>query len=168
MKWNGWGYNDSKFVVMNEDLSIHFTGSRYPIGNLELPYFKQWVLEVFQLDFSIRHVPKPLPTVYPDPKVDDAFIEDLKKANILYSLKGVDRLIRSHGQTLYEIHNLREGIIERIPDIVLWPKSHGDVVLIVNSANAHNVTIIPFGGGTSVSGSVSRIKCFSVKCFKIR
>lgn len=154
MKWNGWGYNDSKFVVMNEDLSIHFTGSRYPIGNLELPYFKQWVLEMFQLDFSIRHVPKPLPTVYPDPKVDDAFIEHLKKANILYSLKGLDRLIRSHGQTLYEIHNLREGIIKRIPDIVLWPKSHQDVVFIVNSANSHNVTIIPFGGGTSVSGSV--------------
>lgn len=45
--------------------------------------------------------------------------------------------------------------MKRIPDIVVWPKSHEDVVEIVNSANANNVTIIPFGGGTSVSGSVT-------------
>lgn len=70
-------------------------------------------------------------------------------------MKGVDRLIRSHGQTLHEIQNLRDGIINRIPDIVVWPTCHDHVVKIVNSATAHNVAVIPFGGGTSVSGSVT-------------
>lgn len=134
---------------------VYFTGTRYPIGNFTLPYFKQWVQQKLNLDFTSRHVSKPLPTVYPDPNLSDSFISDMKNANILYSVKGVDRLIRSHGQTLYEIHSLREGNIKRIPDVVVWPKSHDDVVNIVNSANSTNVTIIPFGGGTSVSGSVT-------------
>lgn len=29
LKWNGWGYNDSKFIVAPEDLAIHFLGTRY-------------------------------------------------------------------------------------------------------------------------------------------
>lgn len=107
------------------------------------------------LDFTTRHASKPLPTAYPEPILSDAFLSNMKNANILYSIKGVDRLIRSHGQTLYEIHSLREGIVKRIPDVVVWPKSHDDVVKIVNSANLNNVMIIPFGGGTSVSGSVT-------------
>lgn len=142
-------------MVLLENLTVYFSGSRYPIGSLELPYFKQWVLEVFKLDFSVKNIAKPLPTVYPDPIISDGFIDDMKKENILYSVKGVDRLIRSHGQTLYEIYNLREGIVKRIPDVVVWPKSHDDVVQIVNSANVHDITVIPFGGGTSVSGSVT-------------
>jgi alkyldihydroxyacetonephosphate synthase len=35
--------------------------------------------------------------------------------------------------------------------MVVWPKSHDDVMKIVDLANHHNVVIIPFGGGTSVS-----------------
>lgn len=128
---------------------------RYPIGNLKLPYFKQWVLDTFNLDLSIRHVPKPLPTVFPEPLVSQAFLDDIKKHNVFYSMKGVDRLIRSHGQTLYEIQNLRDGIVNRIPDIVVWPTCHDQVVKTVDSATAHNVAVIPFGGGTSVSGSVT-------------
>lgn len=33
--------------------------------------------------------------------------------------------------------------------------SHKDVVNIVQLVNKHNIVIIPFGGGTSVSGAVS-------------
>lgn len=154
LKWNGWGYNDSKFAVTN-DFTIYFSGNRYPIGSLKLPYFKQWVQDIFDLDFTSRRVAKSMPTVYPEPILNDAFMDDIKNENILCSVKGIDRLIRSHGQTLYEIHNLREGIMKRIPDIVVWPKSHEQVVKIVNAANSRNVSIIPFGGGTSVSGSVT-------------
>lgn len=33
--------------------------------------------------------------------------------------------------------------------------NHQDVISIVDLVNQHNVVIIPFGGGTSVSGAVS-------------
>lgn len=127
---------------------------RYPIGNTRLPYFKQWVMDTFDLDFSVKHVAKPPPTVFPTPIISPEFLNDIKTEQIIYSDIGIDRLIRSHGQTLYEIHSLREGKMHRIPDLVLWPVSHDQVVRIVQSAAKHNVVIIPFGGGTSVSGSI--------------
>lgn len=72
----------------------------------------------------------------------------------LSQTKGIDRLVRSHGHTLHDIFTLRWSMFERIPDVVLWPACHDDVVNTVNLANEHNFVIIPFGGGTSVSGAV--------------
>jgi alkyldihydroxyacetonephosphate synthase len=39
--------------------------------------------------------------------------------------------------------------------MVLWPTSHDQVVEIVKAAHDLNVVVIPYGGGTSVSGSVT-------------
>lgn len=107
------------------------------------------------MDFKTKHTPKPIPQNYPESKLSTQFVNDMDKSKILYSDKGIDRLVRSHGQTLYEIQNLRDGIFHRIPDLVVWPTCHDDVVNIVKSATDNNVVLIPFGGGTSVSGAVT-------------
>lgn len=73
---------------------------------------------------------------------------------MLYSLDHEDRLFRSHGHTLHEIVTLRNGCFRRIPDIVIWPKSSDEVETIVRLAHEQNVVIIPYGGGTSVSGAL--------------
>lgn len=44
--------------------------------------------------------------------------------------------------------------MERIPDVVVWPNNHEDVVKIVKFACDNGLVIIPFGGGTSVSGAI--------------
>ena len=36
--------------------------------------------------------------------------------------------------------------VTRIPDLVVWPKSHTEVVEVVRAANKFDVVIIPFGG----------------------
>lgn len=82
-------------------------------------------------------------------------MSDIIQRKISYSTSGEDRLIRSHGQTLADVYAMREATFSRIPDIIVWPVCHDDVVYIVNKANEHNVVIIPFGGGTSVSGSIT-------------
>lgn len=43
---------------------------------------------------------------------------------------------------------LRYGAFKRVPDLVVWPKNHDEVVKIVNWANkyADTVAIIPIGG----------------------
>lgn len=161
MKWNGWGYKDSEFVVQEsktisgEPESIAFSGNRYPIGNQELPYFKDWVLDTFDIILSNKRPSEPLPSTYPEPIPCPEFQEEIKNLNIHFSSSGVDRLIRSHGQTLADIYNLRTGIMNRLPDLIVWPTSHEDVVNIVRKANELNIVIIPFGGGTSVSGSIT-------------
>lgn len=155
LKWNGWGYNDSKFIV--EGKMISFTGNRYPIGQLSLPFFSQWVLERFDINFDIKKIPRPLPKPedFPAPIMDAAFLDELRGLQISFSMDGLDRLIRSHGHTLRDIIILREGIFERIPDIVIWPNCHDEVVKLVQLADKHDVVVIPFGGGTSVSGAAT-------------
>lgn len=151
LKWNGWGYKDSRFIV--KDRIIRFTGNRYPIGELSLPIFTDWVLKTFNVDLDDRREPQPLPAVYPESLPCPEFRTALDAANISYSDLGADRLIRAHGQTLYDIHTLREGSFKRIPDIVVWPVSHEEVCTIVQVANQHNIVVLPYGGGTSVSGA---------------
>lgn len=131
--------------------------SRYPLHNQSLPHFTQWVLDVFNVKVSKpSNTPKPLPpeSDFPTPKITQENLQKLMDLQIPYSLKGIDRLFRSHGHTLHDIYRLREGHRERIPDIVLWPNRHDDVVRIVSVATENNLVIIPFGGGTAVSGAV--------------
>ena len=58
------------------------------------------------------------------------------------------RLVRSHGHTCDELFDLRRGkFSKRLPDVVVFPRKHDDVVKIVNSAAMNNVCLIPIGGG---------------------
>ncbi|KAG5671439.1 hypothetical protein PVAND_001635 [Polypedilum vanderplanki] len=151
LKWYGWGYEDSKFHI--DDYSLFFSGSRYPIGNdVELPNFRDWMGQKFEL--SVLEKPK-LPTTFPEPILNETFYNTIKDMKMDYSVDGEDRFIRCHGQTLHDIYNIRANKFKRIPDLILWPKCHDDVVKIVKLADENNVMLIPFGGGTSVSGSIT-------------
>lgn len=154
LKWNGWGYNDSRFVYENDILI--FTGDRYPIGgSVSLPYFKAYVLKVLNVDLSRRNPGIPLPQSFPEPVPCPEFLAKLQRLGIEYNQEGLDRLIRSHGQALHDIHALRTGAIKRIPDVVVFPVNHDQVVEVVRAATENDVVVIPYGGGTSVSGSAS-------------
>lgn len=152
LKWNGWGYKDSEFRV-NEKRLLEFTGNRYPIGSTELPYFTQWVQDVFGVDIEKKSAAQPVPTNLPEPVISSDLLEAIQELKIEYSTKGIDRLVRAHGHTLREIFTLRHGMFKRIPDIILWPKCHDDVVKIIKLCAQHGSVCIPFGGGTSVSGA---------------
>lgn len=154
LKWNGWGYKDSAFRV-NENSLIEFTGTRYPIGNLELPYFTEWTKDVLGVDLLQHNPPQSLPTTFPVSILSNEFYDEIKKLNLSLSIDGMDRLCRAHGHTLREIFILKGGNFERIPDIVIWPKCHDDVENIIKLCIKYNVACIPFGGGTSVSGAAS-------------
>ena len=84
------------------------------------------------------------------------FLTKLDELKVTYSVKGMDRLFRSHGHTLEDIFNLRTGHWGRIPDIVIWPECHSHVEQVVQLAVQVNYVIIPFGGGTSVTHA---LKC---------
>ena len=66
------------------------------------------------------------------------------------------RLHHGHGHTVSEMFSLRHGRLGRQPDVVVFPTSHEDVEALVTLANeyAQHVALIPFGGGTSVSGAL--------------
>ncbi|XP_047995199.1 alkyldihydroxyacetonephosphate synthase [Leguminivora glycinivorella] len=152
LKWWGWGYKDSKFEVV--DQTARFTGDRYLIGGKTLPHFTPWVIQNLNIDITKPPKTTPLPASYPDSRLPSNVREELEKI-ALVSVEGMDRLIRAHGQTLSDMAQLRSHSLPRIPDAVVWPECHDHVVKIVALATRHQFVIIPFGGGTSVSGSIT-------------
>ena len=68
-----------------------------------------------------------------------------------------ERLRHSHGQlSVDEIYRVLYGQpLERVVDMVLYPESEEDVRLIVAEANVHGVCLVPYGGGTNVSGALA-------------
>jgi len=153
LKWNGWGYQDSYFYVNDRD-DLVFCGKRYPIGGeLSLPMLKEYCVNKLGINLSFKFERQPLPDSFPDPIIPENFVNKIKENKFDFSLDGTDRLIRSRGQTLFDVWAIRQGGYLRIPDIVVWPRCHEDVERIIKLAEEFNVVVIPFGGGTSVSGA---------------
>ncbi|XP_019129756.2 alkyldihydroxyacetonephosphate synthase, peroxisomal [Larimichthys crocea] len=155
MKWNGWGYSDSRFLF-NKKGQAEFTGKRYRLSGMIIPGLKDWFEGTFGA--SLQHKTPATPVLtsssVPPPTLNEAFVEELKSTGIPFSLEAEDRVFRAHGHCLHEIFALREGKFGRVPDMVVWPNCHNDVVKIVELACKHNVCLMPYGGGTSVSSAL--------------
>ena len=59
--------------------------------------------------------------------------------------------MHSHGASLREVFNLKYHKFDRYVDVVVYPASKEHVENIIEAANAHNVVLIPYGGGTNVT-----------------
>lgn len=155
LKWNGWGYADSQFSIQDNQKAC-FTGSRYILGGQTFPKLVQWFENECHADLTQKNLAKPLPNPdsLPKPIVNDMFLDQMKHLKVDHTLDPIMRLYHGHGHTGNEIFILRHGEFERIPDIVVWPRSHQDVEGIVRAAVQCNVCLIPFGGGTSVSSAL--------------
>lgn len=114
-----------------------------------MPFFTQWVQQVLNIDLTLRNVPRQQfsPQELPSScvptgqylsgvfyKINSAhnllqtlktfsdFLNALIETKIDYTMDGLARLSRSHGQTLYDIYSLRHGkCFPRICDMVVWP-----------------------------------------------
>ncbi|KAK2149953.1 hypothetical protein LSH36_429g00019 [Paralvinella palmiformis] len=155
LKWNGWGYKDSKFII-NKHGQVEFTGERYKISGKMMPALRDWMLSNVGVSLEQKSPAQPELTAanIPSPTVNESFVEEVKKLGLTYSEEPHDRLFRAHGHTLHEVFILREGTFKRIPDAVIWPSCHSDCVKIVQLACNYDVVLIPYGGGTSVSSAL--------------
>ena len=68
--------------------------------------------------------------------------------------EALDRVVHGYGKGLRDLVRIRRGDVGRLPDLVVYPGSEDDVVQIVCIALALNAVLIPFGGGTNISGSL--------------
>jgi alkyldihydroxyacetonephosphate synthase len=156
-KWNGWGYKDTEFLLRKNGVS-YVTGNKYLLSGKNLPNFRGYFQYEAHVDFNDPSPPqlfvdiaKKLPQ---EPILCHEFLEELKQIGSPYKEISFDlenRLYHSHGHTAQEIYKLRFGTFKRIVDVVIYPSSHSDVVAIVKLAQKYPVSIIPFGGGTSVT-----------------
>ena len=97
--------------------------------------------------------------VVPPSRADESLVAAWQDAlgTECVSLGDQERLIHSHGQlSVDEVYRLLYGdALERVVDLVLYPESGDHVRAIVRLASEHNVCLVPYGGGTNVSGALA-------------
>ena len=64
------------------------------------------------------------------------------------------RRLRTRGKSTPDLLKARNGDVSDAPDAVVRPGSHEDVVALLAWAVEHHVAVVPFGGGTSVTGGL--------------
>lgn len=64
------------------------------------------------------------------------------------------RRLRTRGKSTPDLLKARTGDLSDAPDAVVRPGSHDEVVALLAWAVEHHVAVVPFGGGTSVTGGL--------------
>ncbi|MCD4748014.1 MAG: FAD-binding oxidoreductase [Thermoanaerobaculales bacterium] len=67
-----------------------------------------------------------------------------------------DRLFHARGQGLPDIIRLRTGTVNAVPDGIVRPSNSREVEAVLAACRGRGIRIVPWGGGTSVTGGVNR------------
>ena len=65
-----------------------------------------------------------------------------------------DRVVHGRGKSLTDLIRQRRGDLGRLPDVVVRPSREDEVAAVVRAALEEDAVVIPFGGGSSISGSL--------------
>ncbi|MDQ3735394.1 MAG: FAD-binding oxidoreductase [Actinomycetota bacterium] len=68
---------------------------------------------------------------------------------------GPSRLRRGSGRSYLDLIRRRGGDVSGLPDAVVLPGSHDEVLAVLERCSADDIAVVPFGGGTSVVGGLS-------------
>jgi alkyldihydroxyacetonephosphate synthase len=140
MKWWGWGI---------EGVSFHH-------GNK--PAFRPFVINAIDLDVNATPVvPMSLEDLHiPQPMISGRLLAELRDAvgseNAVQD--DLDRIVHTYGKSARDLLRIRAGDIPRVPDVVVYPGDEAEVQLIVDRVVAADAVLIPYGGGSNISGSL--------------
>jgi len=144
MKWWGWGDVDAGF-----DSHAH-------------PGF--WPYAKAQLGIEAEDSctpPVPLEAVQlPEANVNPRFLAQLSAAlhsGQIYDTRH-ERVVHAYGKGFRDLFRTRRGSAEGAPDLVVYPENENDVLVTLRAAAHHDVIVIPFGGGSNISGCVERME----------
>ncbi len=100
---------------------------------------------------AVSSVELPEPGLTPDLV---ASLRALVGADGVHTDEGSRRL-RTRGKSTPDLLKARSGDLTDAPDLVVRPSSHDDVAAVLSWAVEHHVAVVPFGGGTSVTGGLA-------------
>ena len=140
MKWSGWG-----------DEGVSFTHE-------DKPEFRPFVMRHLSLDVE-RATSAPVPfdsLTIPEPSITPGLWTALEAAteDVAPSVDPLDRVVHARGKSLRDLVRHRSGDSRRLPDVVVRPRSEQEVAATLRAALEADAVVIPFGGGTSISGSL--------------
>ena len=140
MKWWGWGV---------EGVSFHWQ---------DKPAFPAFLSRATGVDVTREPVPpKSIDELdVPAPQISDEVrgrvTDAVGATHVTYD--DLDRVVHTYGKSLRDLLRLRAGDLPRVPDAVVYPGSEDDVRALVDLAGEADLVLIPFGGGSNISGSL--------------
>ena len=139
-RWWGWGDLDQRFDVENRKNIMPFLRENLGMG-LDSDRFSDPSLE--EIDLPAHRLG------------DDvlAFLRDLCGPDNV-AVDKFQRVSHSMGKSYRDLLRYRQRRIERPVDAVVWPREEREIVEILRFAEERNLAVIPFGGGSSVTGGV--------------
>jgi alkyldihydroxyacetonephosphate synthase len=153
---DNWGFADTRFSI-NENGHVTILGDRYELSGKELVRLLPWIRETLEIDLDASDVHRSdYPTQIPAPLDAPEFIKEV--SNFLSESQidsdGENRLRHGHGHTQEEMFAIKHKALGRIPDVVIYPEMEEQVAGLIDAAKRHDVTLIPFGGGTNVTDAL--------------
>jgi len=139
MRWWGWGREDHRPVLSGE--------------------LERMLHDALGLDGATRdHVELAdvlLPAMTLSPRARERLEAIVGADNVLSD--PVSRVTHSGGKGYVDLVAIRAGAPHGAPDAVVYPDSHEAVLAVLAACSAERVAVVPFGGGTSVTGGLTAL-----------
>jgi len=141
LRWNGWGLQDAPDVLGENAADIWaWLGKHFGVG--VLPDTSAVTLEAVEMPPS-RLAPSQL-----------AALADILDGNRVITEKR-ERACHARGRSYHDLLHLRAGLLDIVPDAVVYPESAEEVQALVVYAVENDIALVPYGGGSSVVGGVT-------------
>jgi alkyldihydroxyacetonephosphate synthase len=140
MKWWGWGPEGVEFT------------------HADKPDLAPFIEKVLGLKVGAPTAPPPRfeELEVPESRLPDGLREALERAvtPAFVSVDPEDRVVHGRGKSVRDLILQRRGDLGRVVDAVLRPVDEAQVAEILRAALSFDAVVIPFGGGSSISGSL--------------
>jgi alkyldihydroxyacetonephosphate synthase len=140
MKWWGWGEEDVAFTHEGKPGLAPFIAEHL---GLDLRRAERSPIAFEELDIPAAELSDKLRT-----ELEAAVGADH------VSTDDHDRVVHGRGKSLTDLVRQRRGELGRLPDVVVCPGTEDEVAAVFRAALEANAVAIPFGGGSSISGSL--------------
>jgi alkyldihydroxyacetonephosphate synthase len=140
MKWWGWGDENVSFTHEDKPALAPFVSEK--IG-IDLTARVQATPDFDDLDIAE-------PVLTPETR---STLESIVGASWV-TTEALERVTHTYGKSIRDLVRVRRGDLGRLPDVIVYPGSNEEVARLVESCLAADVVVIPFGGGTNISGSL--------------
>ena len=140
MKWWGWGSDGVAF------------------DHRDKPSLAPFVLENVEVDLHTlgAAVPRFDDLAVPAAGASPALLAALRAAvgDTQVHTGALERVVHTYGKSLRDLLRLRAGDLPRVPDVVVYPGDEAAVRAVVDAVVEADAVLIPFGGGSNISGSL--------------
>ena len=142
-KWWGWG---------EEGLSYHYE---------DKPKFAPFVMKMVGVDINkpVQTVPPFSSLQVPPSQLSDELHTQLDEILGAKYVQTDDetRVVHAFGKGVRDLVRVRRGDLGRVPDVVLYPGTQGEVERLVDAVVAADGVLIPFGGGSNIVAALEAV-----------